>query len=97
MGLAITTLAATLAAASEEDAATIRTYCEAQPNASARICNCLLGRFEKLSEGQQAFVVAIVEDDQAVLADLRAELPPMEVSQAETFLKAETMLCRPSG
>ncbi|HET7715202.1 MAG TPA: hypothetical protein VFK86_06215 [Bauldia sp.] len=87
----------TSAAANEADAAVVRDYCRAEIAATGQVCDCLLRQFDKLTDGQQALVAAIVRDDAAALAAARAELAGAELAQAETFLKAETLLCRPSG
>ena len=85
------------AAASEEDAATLRDYCRAEIAASGQVCDCLLRQFAKLTEGQQALLRAILTDEAAAIAGLRAELTEAEAKQAEEFIASETLLCRPSG
>lgn len=85
------------AAASEEDAVTLRDYCRSEIAASGQVCDCLLRQFAKLAEGQQALLRAILTDEAAAIAGLRADLTEAEVQQVETFIARETMLCRPSG
>ena len=85
------------AAASEEDAATLRNYCRTEIAASGQVCDCLLRQFAKLTNGQQALIRAILTDEAAAIAGLRADLTEAEATQAEGFMARETMLCRPSG
>jgi hypothetical protein len=39
----------------------------------------------------------MIRNDATALATARADLAGAELAQAETFLKTETLLCRPSG
>ena len=55
------------AAASEEDAATLRDYCRAEIAASGQVCDCLLRQFAKLTDGQQALLGAILKDEAAAI------------------------------
>ena len=95
----IAALATTIApvAASEEDTTTLLNYCRAEIAASGQVCDCLLRQFAKLADGQQALLRAILTDEAAAIAGLRADLTEAEVQQVETFIARETMLCRPSG
>jgi hypothetical protein len=85
------------AAASEEDAATLRDYCRSEIAPSGQVCDCLLHQFAKLTDGQQALIRAILMDEAAAIGGLRADLTVAEATQAEGFMARETMLCRPSG
>lgn len=81
----------------DEGATAVRDYCRAEIAASGQLCDCLMRQFAKLTAGQQALVAAMVRDDAAAIAAARADLAGAELTQAETFLKTETLLCRPSG
>lgn len=85
------------AAAAEDDATAVRDYCRTEIAPSGQLCDCLMRQFAKLTEGQQRLVAAMVRNDAAALAAARAELAGGELTQAEMFLKTETLLCRPSG
>jgi hypothetical protein len=83
--------------AAEDDAAAVRDYCRTEIAASGQLCDCLMRQLAKLSDAQQALVAAMARNDAAALAAARAELAGADLTQAETFLKTETLLCRPSG
>ena len=85
------------ASAGEADAATLRDYCRAEIAASGQVCDCLLRQFDKLTDGQQALVGAILRQDATAIPALRADLTEAEARRAETFIAGETLLCRPSG
>jgi hypothetical protein len=89
--------AALPAAAAEDDASALRDYCRTEIAASGQLCDCLIRQFAKLTEAQQTLVAAMVRNDAAALAAARADLFGAQLTQAETFLKTETLLCRPSG
>jgi hypothetical protein len=84
-------------AAGEGDASAVRDYCRTEIAASGQLCDCLMRQFAKLTAAQQTLVAAMVRHDTAALAAARADLDGAELTQAESFLKTETLLCRPSG
>ena len=97
--LLVGALVATIApaGAGEADGVTLRDYCRAEIAASGQVCDCLLRQFDKLTDGQQALVGAILRQDATAIPALRADLTEAEARRAETFIAGETLLCRPSG
>jgi hypothetical protein len=85
------------AAAGDLDEATLRDYCRAEIAASGQVCDCLLRQFDKLTDGQQALVGAILRQDATAIPALRTGLTEAEARRAETVIAGETLLCRPSG
>ena len=85
------------AAAGDLDEATLRDYCRAEIAASGHVCDCLMRQFDKLTDGQQALVGAILRQDATAIPALRTGLTEAEARRAETFIAGETLLCRPSG
>jgi hypothetical protein len=96
-GVLLAVLMSVPAGADEEDAATLTEYCQTTMKASARICDCLLQQFSRLSDAQQALLGAILRNDEAALSPLRAALSPADAQQVDGFLARESLLCRPSG
>jgi hypothetical protein len=93
----VAALAAVPAIASEEDATTVSDFCRTELNTPPKVCDCVMGRFAGLSEGQQALLGAILREDTAELPALLNALSAEEAGQAESFLTHEILLCKPSG
>jgi hypothetical protein len=79
--------------AGELQAEALRAHCRAEIAPTGQLCDCVLRQFAKLTEDQQALVAAMVSNDAVALAAASVN----EREEAESFLKRETLLCRPSG
>jgi len=90
-------LAAVPVTGGEAESTVVRDYCVEEIAPEGQLCDCLLRQLAKLNDDQQALVAALVLDDAEALAAVVDALSDAEREQAETFLKHETLLCRPSG
>ena len=96
--LALAGFAAVLApvtvSASPEDLATIEKNCPTRFKMSASECKCVRDSAAKLTEGQQAYVAAIVTKNKASKKKAAKAMPPAELTQVEKMLKGGAGACK---
>jgi hypothetical protein len=81
------------ALASEEDLVTIESQCGKRLNLPPDGCACLRDKASKLTEGQQAFVAAVVSKDKATQASLMQNLTVKELTDAGLFMTQAPAQC----
>ena len=91
--LAAAALVASPALASESDLATIESECGKRLKLPPGGCACLRHKASKLTEGQQAFVAAVVSKDKATQASIMQTLTVKELTDAGIFMTKTPSEC----
>jgi hypothetical protein len=84
---------AQVAAAAPEHLAAIERECNKQLGMGAQSCRCMRDRAATLSDGQQAFLAAVVLKDKQAQMMTRQKLNVQELTEAGTFLTTASSQC----
>ena len=85
--------AAGTASAAPEHLATIEAECAAQLKMPPAGCACIKGKAAALSDGQQAFVAAVVTKDKATQGNLTQDMTVRELTEAGRFMSTAPAEC----
>jgi hypothetical protein len=85
------------ALASESDLATIESECGVQLKMPPGACACMRDKASKLTDGQQAFVAAVVSKDKTTQKDIMQNLTVAQLTEAGMFMNNAPGQCAKGG